>query len=377
MQTTKDDLSCEQIVHDKDQKKISSINDDPAFVEDERKMIISHLKRIEELSLLIKEKIGRNVTLMEICGGHTRVIMGYGIRDILPKNINLISGPGCPVCVSGQYDIDCMLELASKSIPVATYGDMMKVPGSRYSLSDIKSKGGKIFEVYSTTEVLKLKQDYPDIVFFGVGFETTTPMAAFLLKNGVCVYSVHKLVVPALKALITGEVKIDGFINPGHVSTIIGSKSYEEVKMPQVIAGFTPERIIRSILVLLELIYEEKNVVINGYPEAVTPEGNITAQKLVAEQLFVSDSDWRGLGVIPLSGMEVKNDLLNAKKKYSAIIAEVPPPRKTGCKCGDVLQGKIRPHQCPLFKKVCTPDNPHGGCMVSEEGSCSIAYRFS
>lgn len=316
-----------------------------------------------------------NITLMEICGGHTNVIMKYNIRSLLPKNIKLISGPGCPVCVSADTDIDCMIALARKGIPIATYSDMMKVPGSSHSLEDIKAKGAKVFEVYSASEVIELKKKNPEIVFFGVGFETTAPMTAYLLENNTCVYSVHKLIPPAIKTLINGEVKIDGFISPGHVSVIIGEKAYEGIKIPQVISGFKPEEILRAISLLVELIKNKKKIIVNGYPEAVTYQGNIKAQKLLDKHFYICDSEWRGLGKIPLSGLEVRNDKLNAKIKYSKILKNISPPKKTACRCGDVIKGLIDPVSCKLYKKVCTPQNPVGACMVSEEGSCAIYYK--
>lgn len=341
---------------------------------DNEKLIKSHLEKIDSNA----EKLNRNITIMEICGGHTNTIMKYGIRDLLPKNIKLISGPGCPVCVSSQHDIDCMIELAYQGIPIATYGDMMKVPGSKYSLEDARAKGGKIFEIYSTTDILKLKNDYPNIVFFGIGFETTAPMTAFLLENNICVYSVHKLVPPAMIALIADkDVTIDGFIDPGHVSTIIGLTDYEKIKIPQVVSGFYPEQIVRAINLLIELILKKETIVVNGYPEVVKKDGNLVAQKLLEKHFYVSDSEWRGLGVLPKSGLEVKNDLLNAKIKYKTTLSKIPPPKKTGCKCGEILKGLIEPNKCPLYKKVCTPNNPIGACMVSDEGSCAIYYRYN
>jgi hydrogenase expression/formation protein HypD len=337
-----------------------------------KKISEQHLKKIRETA----EDLGREITLMEICGGHTNLIMKYGIRGILPKNIRLISGPGCPVCVSAQRDIDCMIEIALQGIPVATYGDMLRVPGSSHSLDEARAKGGKVFEVYSTTEVLELKKKNPDIVFFGVGFETTAPMTAFLLEKDVCVYSVHKLVPPAMEALISGEVKIDGFIDPGHVSTIIGIEPYRKIKVAQVVSGFTVEQVLRSISLLVELIRDKKSIVINGYPEAVHEGGNSKAQKILVKNFCVADSEWRGLGMIPSSGLEVKDDSLNAKIKYKSIIEKVPAPKKTVCRCGEILKGTITPEQCPLYAKVCTPENPLGACMVSEEGTCSISYQY-
>lgn len=325
---------------------------------------------------IISSEIGKSVTIMEICGGHTNTILRYGIRDVLPSNIQLISGPGCPVCVSSQRDIDCMIELAKNGVPIATYGDMMRVPGSEVSLEEIKSEGGKVFEVYSATEVLKLRDDYPDIVFFGIGFETTTPMTAFLLENNVCVYSVHKLVPPALKALLDGEVSIDGFIDPGHVSVIIGSDAYEGINIPQAIAGFYPDEILRALMDLLELIRDNKKIVVNSYPSAVSKEGNKLAQNSFKKHFVVSDSEWRGLGVIPLSGLEVRDDKLNAKIKYKEFLDKVPTPKKSACRCGDILKGKINPNECPLYGKVCTPSKPVGACMVSAEGTCSVYYGY-
>jgi hydrogenase expression/formation protein HypD len=331
-----------------------------------------HLLHISELC----QKVGKQITIMEICGGHTNVIMKYGIRSMLPKNLRLISGPGCPVCVSSQLDIDRMVALADAGIPIATYGDMLKVPGTDRSLDSARAKSGKVFEVYAATEVLALKEKFDDLVFFGVGFETTAPMSAFLLSKGVCVYSVHKTVPPALDALAKGDVAIDGFINPGHVSTIIGADGYGPLTIPQVIAGFTPERILRAIYLLMEMISRGNTGVLNGYPEAVSKEGNRKALGLLNEHFRVGDSEWRGLGIIPDSGLEIRDNSLNAKIVHDALLSRVPRPQKTACRCGDVLRGMVDPHECPLFGKTCSPCSPVGACMVSAEGSCAISYRY-
>jgi hydrogenase expression/formation protein HypD len=338
----------------------------------EKKIIQDHLRAIARLA----KEIHKPVTLMEICGGHTNVIMKYGIREILPKNIRLISGPGCPVCVSAQRDIDCVIALALQGIPIATYGDMLRVPGSRYSLDEARARGGKVYEIYSTTELLAVQAKDPGVVFFGVGFETTAPMTAFLLEHGISVYSVHKLIPPALRILAEGEMNVDGFLDPGHVSTIIGVQPYRDIKIPQVITGFSAEQIVRAIRLLLELIRDDSPMVINGYPEAVREEGNTQAQGLLSKHFSIVDSEWRGLGSLPLSGFEVKNRKLNAKIIYQKIISAVPQPNKTGCRCGDILRGSINPVDCPLYKKVCTPNTPQGACMVSAEGSCAIFYRY-
>ncbi|MBN1502367.1 hydrogenase formation protein HypD [Candidatus Woesearchaeota archaeon] len=334
------------------------------------------IKRYTESIDKIAKEIERDITIMEVCGGHTNVIMRYGIREILPKNVSLISGPGCPVCVSSQHDVDSMIELAMKGVPIATYGDMLKVPGSRYSLDDARAKGGKVFEIYSTTEVIELKKRYGNIIFFGVGFETTAPMTTFLLKNNVCVYSVHKLIPPALQVLVNGDIKIDGFLDPGHVSAIIGVKAYRNIKVPQVVSGFSAERILRAIMILLEQIKKGKDIVVNGYPEVVTEDGNLKAQRELREYFYIGDSEWRGLGILARSGLEVKDDKLNAKIKYRDIIDKVPLPKKSACRCGEILRGLIEPLECPLYRKVCTPENPQGACMVSAEGSCAIYYRY-
>jgi hydrogenase expression/formation protein HypD len=330
------------------------------------------LTKINSLS----QEIKKDTTLMEVCGGHTNTIMRYGIRKILPKNIKLISGPGCPVCVTSQYDIDSMIELARNDIAVATYGDMLRVPGSITSLDKERSQGKKIFMIYSTTELLELKKKNPNIVFFGIGFETTTPMTAFLLENNISVYSVHKVIPEPMIALLDGKVKIDGFIDPGHVASIIGLKEFRKIPIAQAISGFEPEHILKAIYALLLQIKNNKKEVINTYPEIVKEEGNIKAQNLIQKHFFKTESLWRGLGSIPNSGMEVKNDKLNAKIIYKNILKNVPQEKKTGCRCGEILQGKINPKDCPLFKKACSPKNPKGACMVSEEGSCQIAYNY-
>jgi len=313
---------------------------------------------------------------MEVCGGHTNVIMRYGIREILPYNIRLISGPGCPVCVSAQHDIDCVIALAQHGVAVATYGDMLRVPGSVSSLEEVRARGGNVYEIYSATEVVQLQEKHSELIFFGVGFETTAPMTAYLLENNVCVYSVHKLIPPALRVLAEGNQNIDGFLDPGHVSTIIGVTPYRDIEIPQVITGFSPEHILEAISILVELIKNKKTLVINGYPEAVQEKGNLSAQKMLQKHFSIKESEWRGLGVIPQSGLEVKNPRLNAKIQYQDILRNVKSLKKTKCRCGDVLRGLITPVDCPLYKTICSPQNPQGACMVSAEGSCAIYFRY-
>ncbi len=311
--------------------------------------------------------------IMEVCGGHTNTIVRYGIRGILPPNIRLVSGPGCPVCVTAQRDIDSIIELALAGEKIATYGDMLKVPGSKMSLDDARSNGADVKMVTTASQALK----YPEHIFFGIGFETTTPMTAYLLKKGITVYSTHKTIMPAMKSLVAGDLKVDGFIDPGHVSTILGSKAWEALDAPQVISGFRPDQIIRAIALLVEMIKKGERKAINDYDEAVRPEGNTRAKGLIDETMKPADSEWRGLGLIPCSGLEPKDDALNAKVKFAEILKRVNPSEKTACMCGQVLKGLIEPGQCPLFSRECTPETPKGACMVSRgEGACAIAYRY-
>lgn len=314
------------------------------------------------------------VTIMEVCGGHTNTIMRYGIREVLPKNIHLVSGPGCPVCVTDQRDIDAMLALARAGIPVATYGDMLHVPGTKGSLEKAKSEGADVAMLVSAMEMLT--PENRERVFFGIGFETTTPMTAYLLNHGITVYSAHKVMPPPMKALVE-TTEIDGFLDPGHVSCITGAKIWDQLPVPQVISGFKKDQIIRGIYKLLELIRDGKNEVINDYPEVVTPQGNQKAQMLIQKTMKPFDAAWRGMGIIPESGLEPRDDRRNARIKYAEIIKTVKDAPKTACRCGEILQGKCEPKDCPLFGKPCTPKNPIGACMVSEtEGACGIAYKF-
>ncbi len=333
-------------------------------------------KIINEINILAKEF--DEVKFMEVCGTHTQTVAKYGIRSVLPENIKLISGPGCPVCVTAQDDIDAVIELALNGVSIATYGDMIRVSGSRMNLDLAKAKGADVNVVYSVEDCFKLNKNLSELVFFGVGFETTTPMSAVALKKGLMIYSVHKLVPPAMEALLAmGELKIDGFIDPGHVSTIIGVKPYRKLKVPQVITGFEAVDVLAAILMLLRQLKEGRCEVENEYARLVHEDGNVKAINLINEVFEVSDGRWRGFGVIPDSGLEVKNDKLNAKIKYKEILNKMPEPDENlGCACGEIIRGLKEPDKCPLFRKVCTPDNPKGPCMVSHEGTCNIFFRY-
>lgn len=335
------------------------------------------LKKIKEIA----KDISRDINLMEVCGTHTQAISRHGIRNILPKNINLITGPGCPVCVTAQRDIDAIIKLAQSGVPVATYGDLLRVPGQFGSLDEARENGAKVFDVYSTQDALRLKEEYSDLVFFGLGFETTTPMTAWAIKKGLTVYSTHKRFLPAMKALLSsGEIRIDGFIDPGHVSAIIGEDPYEELDAAQVITGFEEEDVLAGILMLLSQIKSNEKKVENQYTRVVKKDGNKEARKIIDEVFEVDDGNWRGFGAIPESGLKIKKkyEKLDARKKYKNILDKVDFSKSVdprGCKCGEVIRGIMSPKECPMFKKVCSPDNPVGPCMVSIEGACNNFYR--
>jgi hydrogenase expression/formation protein HypD len=345
-------------------------------------------KLISEIDKLAGE-IGRGVNLMEVCGTHTQAISRNGIRQILPENINLITGPGCPVCVSSQKDIDAIVSLALAGIPVATYGDVLRVPGRFGSLDGAREKGARVFGVYEVSEALALQKKYPDLVFFGLGFDTTTPMTAWAIKKGLTVYSSHKIFLPAMKALLEmGEIKIDGFIDPGHVSAIIGAEPYEALKVAQVITGFEAQDILEGILMLLKQIKEKRREVENQYQRVVKKEGNKKARDLIFEvfdpvKLPVGNHGagyWRGFGFISGSGLEIKKEFsqFDAKVKYKNILDKVDfslSKEPAGCRCGEVVRGLILPKKCPMFGKKCTPENPVGPCMVSVEGACNNFFK--
>ncbi len=336
---------------------------------------------IQKINAIAKE-ISRPVSLMEVCGTHTQVISRYGIREILPKNVKLITGPGCPVCVTAQRDIDAVVNLATAGIPVATYGDAMRVPGYFGSLDNAREKGAQVFDVYSVEEAMTLKEKYPELVFFGLGFETTAPMTAWGIQNGLTVYCAHKFFLPAMEALLKmGELKVDGFIDPGHVSVVIGKRPYEKLKIPQVITGFSSQDVLEGILMLLGQIKNNDLEVLNQYIGLVKDGGNLKIQKIIDEVFKEADGEWRGFGMIPNSGMQIRKKYaaFDARIKYKKILDGVDFSHSkdpAGCKCGDVVRGLMESKACPLFGKVCTPDNPVGPCMVSVEGGCNVSYRY-
>ncbi|MDI6689553.1 MAG: hydrogenase formation protein HypD [Actinomycetota bacterium] len=332
------------------------------------------------------------VNLMEVCGTHTVTISKNGIRQVMPKTVTLLSGPGCPVCVTANEDIDKAIWLARQhGVILATFGDMMKVPSPYSSLSAEKAEGVDVRVVYSTLDALQIADDNPDkkVIFFGVGFETTSPTIALSIlearKRKLKNYSVlarHKLIPPAMAALLSlGEVKLHGFICPGHVSTIIGSKPYEfaaeEHGIPCVISGFEPLDVLQTIYMLVRQAENGEARVEVQYKRSVRPEGNTTALKILDEVFEVCDADWRGIGIIPNSGFKLKEEHsdFDADKIFDV---DVPPPKDDppGCSCGEILRGVKFPYQCKLFGKACTPERPIGPCMVSSEGACAAYYRY-
>lgn len=332
---------------------------------------------------------GKEINLMEVCGTHTVAIFRSGIRTLLPKGIRLLSGPGCPVCVTAVSDVDKAIALAGlPDVALATFGDMMRVPGSESSLSLERAKGKDIRIVYSPMDALKAAQEEPfkNIVFFATGFETTSPSVAATIKlahkeglKNFFVFCVHKLVPPALSALLSSpDVRVDGFILPGHVSSIIGSAPYKAVRgVASVIAGFEPVDILTAIFMLLRQIESGTPKVEIQYMLAVRPEGNPKAVALMNEVFAPCDSDWRGIGVIPASGLRLRDGFsgFDAEALLGGVCLPKPLEPK-GCKCGEVLRGIKVPTECPLFGRACTPEHPVGACMVSTEGSCAAYYKY-
>ena len=354
---------------------------------DEYRNKVTAQKILQEIKRISKTKIN----LMEVCGTHTVAIFRNGIKQMLPSNITLISGPGCPVCVTPIRCIDEIIALSRKNnFIITTFGDMIRVPGSSSSLEREKANSADIRMVYSTLDALEIALNNPlkNIIFIGVGFETTAPtIASAILKaeeekiDNFSVLSVGKIIPPAIQALIeSGESNIDGFICPGHVSTIIGSHPYNiistQYNIPCVITGFEPLDILEGIYMLIKQIEEGKAKIEVQYKRAVKPEGNQIALEKIDKVFKIVNSEWRGIGEIPLSGLEIKEEYkqFNARKFDLQVEKTIEFP---GCRCGEVLKGIIIPPQCSLFKKVCNPENPKGACMVSSEGTCAAYYKYS
>lgn len=342
---------------------------------------------------------GRDYHLMEFCGGHTHAIFRYGVQDLMPPNVHFVHGPGCPVCVLPVRRLDDAVELAERhGVILCTYGDMMRVPGTRQrSLIRAKADGADIRMIYSTQDALKLARDNPDrqVVFFAIGFETTTPPTAVAIaqaqRQGIANFSVfcnhvvtpaaiqHILQSPEVREL--GTVAIDGFLGPSHVSSVIGSQPYEffaeEFQKPVVIAGFEPLDVMQSTLMLIRQVNDGRHEVENEYTRVVKPEGNLKAQALVADVFELrSEFEWRGLGKVPYSALRLRPAYaeFDAEKRFD--ISEKTSREVKSCECPAILRGAKKPTDCKLFGTVCTPDNPMGSCMVSSEGACAAYWTY-
>ena len=332
----------------------------------------------------------RKVSFMEVCGGHTMAIQKFGIPDMLPPNITLKSGPGCPVCVSARGFIDTAIALSQQpEVIITTYGDLIRVPGSKSNLDQAKAAGRQVRIVYSVLEAVQLAVKQPDkkVIFLGIGFETTAPASAaailqayeLKLKN-FYLLSAHKVMPPAMAALMGGSVDITGFLCPGHVSTIAGSAMYQSLvnnfKTPCVVAGFEPVDILQSILMLVKQVETNQPSVQIQYTRAVKPEGNLKAKGMLQEVFTLHSDWWRGLGVINKSGLKLKDKYKKfAAEEHFEVHLEVSkdPPN---CICGEVLRGVQPPDACQLFDNGCNPGNPVGACMVSHEGACNAFFRY-
>ncbi|AWW28937.1 hydrogenase formation protein HypD [Echinicola strongylocentroti] len=352
--------------------------------------------RDPELAKLYLEKIAKTVTqpwsIMEVCGGQTHSLVKNGIIDMLPKDITMIHGPGCPVCVTSLSLIDKAIHLAvNENVILCSFGDMLRVPGSKISLLEAKAKGAAIRILYSPLEAVKIAGDNPDreVVFFAVGFETTAPANALSVihahRKGLSNYSIlasHVLVPPAMEAVINDkESKIDGFLAAGHVCTIMGNAEYyplsSQYKVPIVVTGFEPIDILQGILMVVRQLEQKKYVVENQYARIVREEGNTAAQKVIFEVFEIKDQTWRGIGTIPKSGYAVKEKYASydANKKFSITIDEAPEHPE--CISGEIMKGIKKPFECPQFGKKCKPSFPLGAPMVSSEGACAAYFHFS
>lgn len=347
-------------------------------------------EKVDRLVKQIRSISKKDIVLMEVCGGHTWAIQKFGIPSLLPQNIRLISGPGCPVCVTDRRFIDHAVALSRlEDVIITTYGDLIRVPGSTSSLNHEKSRGADVRIVYSVLDALKIAAENPQkkVVFLGIGFETTTPpSAAGIINakkqnlNNFFLLSSHKVMPPAMSALIDEGVTINGYIAPGHVSVITGTAMYEPIpknyNVGCVVSGFEPMDILQSVYMLVRQ-YEQNDFKVDiQYKRVVTPEGNIKAREAVSEVFEPRDDWWRGLGTLPLSGLAVKEKYARYDAERMLPVEVEETKEDKGCICGLILKGLKKPSDCKLFGKACTSANPVGACMVSHEGACNAYFRF-
>jgi hydrogenase expression/formation protein HypD len=352
---------------------------------------------VQDLARRLAAAAPAPATLMEVCGTHTMSAARFGLKSLLPPGVQLVSGPGCPVCVTAAYDLDAFLALGERPGTVlASFGDMLRVPGSRGSLEGLRAQGAKVRVVYSPLDAVELARQTPEkhLVFFGVGFETTMPATAMAIRaaadyelDNFTVVCVHKTMPAALRALLAGgEIRVSGLLCPGHVTTIIGAEAYDfiprDFHLPCAVTGFEPLDMMLGIDALLRQIKQGAASVENVYTRAVKVQPNIRARELTDEVFAAGDADWRGLGIIPGSGVTIREKYarFDARARFPEIWEQLPPPSApsapSACRCGEVLRGVLRPVECPLFAKACSPATPVGPCMVSSEGACAAAYRY-
>lgn len=335
---------------------------------------------------IIESYNGKKLRIMEVCGTHTHEIFRLGIRKILPQNIELISGPGCPVCVTpvGFIDEACMLAL-EKGAVICTFGDLIRVPGTEQSLAVARSKGAKLKTVYSPLDAVEYAKENPteQVVFLAVGFETTTPSACLAVKKAkeqglenFSIFGANKTMPNAYNAL---KGSADIFLYPGHVNAITGTKICEDLKeqgVSGVVTGFTANELLTALAVSVTLSQKNEPFFVNCYPRVVKAEGSIPAQKLMTEVMEPCDSEWRGLGIIEMSGMKLREEYSEFDARVKFKLPKITGRANPACRCGEVLQGKCKPSDCKVFGKVCTPLHPIGACMVSNEGACSAFYQY-
>ncbi len=354
-------------------------------------LLMSSVHQLEAIKALAA-RLARPVRLMEVCGTHTMTAFRSGLRSLLPDNVSLLSGPGCPVCVTPTGFIDRAIALTRiAGLTVATFGDLLRVPGTESSLERERARGARISLVYSPLDALREAEHNPErqVVFLGAGFETTAPAVAWIVKKAAAdrrtnfsVLSAHKTMPPAMAALLRGgAVKINGFLCPGHVSAIIGSRPYEFIcrdhGLPCVVAGFEAGDMLQAIEMLLRQLAERRAAVEIQYTRGVNATGNPEAQAVLREVFEECAGEWRGLGLIPASGLRLRTAFRahDAFQRWPGL-ALPEPAEPAGCRCGDVLRGALTPPECPLFRTRCTPETPVGACMVSSEGACAAYFRY-
>jgi hydrogenase expression/formation protein HypD len=346
-----------------------------------------------DLARRLQELAGEPATIMEVCGTHTMSAARFGLKSLLPPQVRLISGPGCPVCVTAQTDLDAYLALGALPATVlVSFGDMLRVPGTDTSLEDQRAQGADVRVVYSPLDAVEQARREPgkNFIFFGVGFETTMPASAMAIRTAAAygldnflVHCVHKTMPAALRVLLaSGEVRVSGLLCPGHVTTIIGAAAYDfipaEFGIPCAVTGFEPVDMLLGMEAILQQLKDGAARVDNVYTRAVQVQPNAKARELLDEVFAPDDAEWRGLGVIPGSGVQIRARYarFDARQRFPQVWEQLKPAPPSACRCGEVLRGVLRPKECPLFDKACNPSKPLGPCMVSNEGACAAAYRY-